>query len=252
MKRIERRRRERLWHSLQVIGLSFAIGALTAAGLSWRLDGVSGGEPTDAVSATAAEISALEAGRSAAVPPASDPEPAHDPAEPRGVQRPGEDAPRPAATTGSVAHSEAVTNLRRRNLEIPVEGVDDDDLRDTFADSRGARAHEALDIMAARNTPVVAVEDGRIAKLFSSKAGGLTVYQFDPSETFSYYYAHLDRYAPGLKDGQTVKRGQVIGYVGTTGNAAPDAPHLHFAIFRLTPERQWWKGEPINPYPVLQ
>ena len=100
--------------------------------------------------------------------------------------------------------------------------------------------------------PVRAVEDGRIAKLFTSEAGGLTIYHFDPSETFAYYYAHLDRYAAGLEEGQRVRRGQVIGYVGSTGNASEDAPHLHFAIFRLTPERQWWKGEPINPYPILK
>jgi murein DD-endopeptidase MepM/ murein hydrolase activator NlpD len=91
-----------------------------------------------------------------------------------------------------------------------------------------------------------------VAKLFTSKAGGLTIYQFDPSGTFSYYYAHLDGYADGLREGQIVHRGDVIGYVGSTGNASADAPHLHFAIFRLTSERQWWKGEPINPYPVLQ
>ena len=107
--------------------------------------------------------------------------------------------------------------------------------------------------MAPRRTPVLAVDDGMIAKLFNSRGGGgLTIYQFDPSEIFCYYYAHLDGYAPGLREGQAVRRGEIIGYVGSTGNASPDAPHLHFAIFRLTPERQWWKGEPINPYPVLK
>jgi peptidoglycan LD-endopeptidase LytH len=105
--------------------------------------------------------------------------------------------------------------------------------------------------MAPRHTPVRAVEGGRIQKLFTSKAGGLTIYQFDPTDTFTYYYAHLDRYADGLREGQTVRRGDVIGYVGSSGNASPNAPHLHFAIFRLTPERKWWKGEPINPYPVF-
>ena len=106
--------------------------------------------------------------------------------------------------------------------------------------------------MAPRGTPVIAVEGGTIAKLFNSKQGGLSIYQFDPSGTYTYYYAHLDRYAAGLKEGQTVRRGDVIGSVGSTGNAAEDAPHLHFAIFRLTPERRWWKGTPINPYPVLR
>jgi murein DD-endopeptidase MepM/ murein hydrolase activator NlpD len=153
-----------------------------------------------------------------------------------------------------VAHEEAVEWLRKRDLKIPVEGADEDDLRDTFADARGSgRAHEALDIMAPRNTPVLAADDGVIAKLFNSQGGGgITIYQFDPTETYCYYYAHLDRYASGLKEGQRVRRGDVIAYVGSTGNASPDAPHLHFAIFRMGLERQWWKGEPVNPYPVLK
>ena len=127
------------------------------------------------------------------------------------------------------------------------------DLRNTFDDGRDGdkRGHEAIDIMAARGTPVLAVDDGRIARLFLSEPGGITVYQFDPSGQFAYYYAHLDRYADGLAEGQTVRRGAVLGYVGTTGNASPDAPHLHFALFRLGPEKQWWKGEPINPFEFL-
>jgi len=148
--------------------------------------------------------------------------------------------------------SNAIGTLRQRHLEIPVEGVRPEELRDTYSEVRGSHAHEAIDIMAPRRTPVVAVDDGRIEKLFTSKAGGLTIYQFDPSSTFSYYYAHLDSYADGIREGAQVRRGDVIAYVGTSGNAAPNAPHLHFAIFRLTPERQWWKGEPINPYPILK
>jgi murein DD-endopeptidase MepM/ murein hydrolase activator NlpD len=231
------------------VGSSFAAGALTAGLLIMRLEPAPEPFVDEApLSATAAEIAALEQGG----PTGPDPEPAHNPAEPRGVERPGEQAPRPTATTGSVGNSNIVEALRRRDLEIPVAGVDDEDLRDTYADARGGRSHEAIDIMAPRHTPVRAVEDGTVAKLFSSEAGGLTIYQFEPSGTFTYYYAHLDRYADGLKEGQALKRGQVIGYVGSTGNAAEDAPHLHFAIFKLTPERQWWKGEPINPYPVLK
>src|SRR5688572_16120720 len=230
---------------LQVIGLSFALGALTAAALVWRLDQESA---APAISATAAEIAALEAANGRT----PDAVPARDPAEPRGAQRPTARTPSPTGTTGSAARASAVEELRERELEMPVAGVDEDDLRDNFSDARGGRTHEALDIMAPRHTPVRAVEDGLIAKLFNSKAGGLTIYHFDPSETFAYYYAHLDRYAAGLAEGQRVRRGQVIGYVGSTGNAAEDAPHLHFAIFRLGPERQWWKGEAINPYPILK
>jgi murein DD-endopeptidase MepM/ murein hydrolase activator NlpD len=141
--------------------------------------------------------------------------------------------------------------LEHRHLVVPVEGVDPDKLVRSFADARDGRKHEALDILAPRNTPVKAVEDGRIARLFSSKAGGITIYQFDPSEQFCYYYAHLERYAEGLAEGNAVRKGQVIGYVGTSGNAPKDTPHLHFAIFQLTAAKRWWEGTPIDPYDVL-
>ena len=167
----------------------------------------------------------------------------------------GAATPEPAATVppAPVSPTEAgeIVALRARALKLPVEGVDRKDLRNTFADARGSRTHEALDILAPRGTKVRAVEEGRVQKLFTSKAGGLTIYEFDPTQTFAYYYAHLDRYEDGLREGQLVKRGDVIGYVGSTGNASPDAPHLHFAIVRLGPEKQWWKGEPINPFLVL-
>lgn len=163
--------------------------------------------------------------------------------------------PEPAAPVppAPVSPGEAgeIVALRARDLKLPVDGVDRDDLRNTFSEARGSRTHEALDILAPRGTKVRAAEDGRIQKLLTSKAGGLTIYQFDPAETFTYYYAHLDRYEDGLREGQVVKRGDVIGYVGSTGNASPDAPHLHFAIFRLGPEKKWWQGEPINPFLVL-
>jgi murein DD-endopeptidase MepM/ murein hydrolase activator NlpD len=144
-----------------------------------------------------------------------------------------------------------IGDLRARHLRLPVAKVDADDLVRSFADKRGGdRLHEAIDILAPRHTPVFAVEDGVLAKFFFSKAGGTTIYQFDPTSTYAYYYAHLDRYAPGVKEGDRVKKGQVIGYVGTTGNAPPDTPHLHFAIFKLTDKKQWWKGTPIDPYDV--
>jgi peptidoglycan LD-endopeptidase LytH len=139
-----------------------------------------------------------------------------------------------------------------RNLTFPVPGIRRENVIDTFNQSRGGgRIHEASDIMADRGTPVVAVDDGTIVKLFLSKPGGVTIYQFDPAQQFCYYYAHLDRYAEGLQEGMSVRRGQVIGYVGSTGNAQANAPHLHFAIFELGPEKQYWKGTPINPYPML-
>jgi len=138
-------------------------------------------------------------------------------------------------------------------LLLPVQGITAAQLQDTFEDARGggARVHEALDIMAPRGTPVLAATGGTIEKLFTSDAGGLTIYEFGPRREHAYYYAHLDRYAAGLKEGQAVERGQVIGYVGSTGNASDDAPHLHFAVFELGPEKDWWQGTPINPYPLL-
>lgn len=138
-------------------------------------------------------------------------------------------------------------------LLLPVQGIAARELRDTFGDGRDGnqRGHEAIDILAPRGTPVLAVADGPIVKLFLSQPGGITIYQFDATEQLAYYYAHLDRYADGLAEGQTVRRGSVLGYVGSTGNASPDAPHLHFAIFKLGPEKQWWKGEPINPFGYL-
>jgi murein DD-endopeptidase MepM/ murein hydrolase activator NlpD len=145
-----------------------------------------------------------------------------------------------------------VEHLRSRGLVPPLPGLDPRRLRDTFDDPRagGARAHVALDIPAPRGTRVVAVEDGVVAKLFTSAGGGLTVYQFDASSTYCYYYAHLDGYAPGLREGQRLGRGDLVGFVGTTGNAPPGTPHLHFAIFRLGTPPRWWEGTPINPYPI--
>jgi peptidoglycan LD-endopeptidase LytH len=150
---------------------------------------------------------------------------------------------------------EAVDELRDRKLRLPLDGVKVESLEGDFAERRTdgkGHQHEAADILAPRNTPIHAVEDGTIAKLFLSKAGGRTIYQFDPTLRFSYYYAHLERYAVGLREGQRVKRGDVIGYVGTSGNAPETTPHLHFAVFVLTPERNWWQGVPIDPYLVFR
>jgi murein DD-endopeptidase MepM/ murein hydrolase activator NlpD len=158
-----------------------------------------------------------------------------------------------AVVTGTRAQAVNVSlrDLAQRELLIPVQGVSRAKLRDNFDEMRGSRKHEALDIMAMRGTPIVAVDAGRVVKLFKSAAGGLTIYQFDPEEQFVYYYAHLDRYAPGVIEGKALKRGEIIGYVGTTGNAPPGAPHLHFTIFRLGPDKRWWTGAALNPYPYL-
>ncbi|SFB88395.1 M23 family metallopeptidase [Massilia yuzhufengensis] len=162
-------------------------------------------------------------------------------------------APAPAAgTTTATAPAAAAAMAVHGKLLLPVQGIKLAALADTYDQPRGSqRHHEALDIMAPKGTPVLAAADGKVEKLFTSKPGGTTLYQFDPSGKYAYYYAHLERYADGVKEGMDLKKGEVLGYVGVTGNSDPNAPHLHFAVFELTPEKQWWKGTPLNPFPLM-
>lgn len=134
----------------------------------------------------------------------------------------------------------------------PINGLRAHDLYDSFNELHYGHRHEAIDIMEPEGTPIRAVVDGTIRKLFLSKTGGKTIYEFDEGRSYCYYYAHLRQYAYGLREGMRVSRGEVIGYVGSTGDASSAAPHLHFAVFQLGPERRWWKGIPIDPYPVLE
>ena len=139
-------------------------------------------------------------------------------------------------------------------LAVPVAGIKPAQLSDTFTQARagGARAHDAIDIMAPRGTAVVAAAPGRVEKIFNSAGGGgLTVYIRSPDKRWIYYYAHLDRYAPGLREGQGINRGTPIGTVGSSGNANPAGPHLHFAIHRMGAGEKWYQGSAINPYPLL-
>jgi peptidoglycan LD-endopeptidase LytH len=138
-------------------------------------------------------------------------------------------------------------------LAIPVSGARPEQLTDTFTQARaGGRVHDAIDIMAPRGTPVIAAAEGTVEKLyFSHGGGGITVYVRSPDRAWMYYYAHLDRYAPGLAEGRQVHRGDPVGVVGSTGDASPAAPHLHFAINRMNPDERWWQGRAINPYPLL-
>jgi len=138
-------------------------------------------------------------------------------------------------------------------LIVPVQGIQASALYDTYDEKRGGgtRVHEALDIPAPRGTPVLSATGGRVLKLFKSVAGGNMVYAADSSEHFILMYAHLDSYANGLAEGQPLHQGQVLGTVGTTGNAPPNLPHLHFALARTNDVKTWWKGAPVNPYPLL-
>lgn len=140
---------------------------------------------------------------------------------------------------------------RPARLLIPVQGITRAQLQDTFKQRRGVRYHHAIDIMARRGTPVVAAGDGEVARVYRHVLGGLCVYQYDAAREHVYYYAHLDRYAAGLREGMVLRRGDPIGYVGSTGNAPESAPHLHFALIKLGPERVWHRGTPLNPYPLL-
>lgn len=138
-------------------------------------------------------------------------------------------------------------------LVVPVAGVQPSQLLDTFADSRSeGRVHDAIDIPAAQGTPVVAAADGQIVKLSQSELGGITIYQLSTDKKLIFYYAHLQRYADGLSEGKFVRQGEVIGYVGDTGNAGPGNYHLHFSIAVVSDPNRYWEGTNINPYPLLR
>ena len=250
-KKLSREVTKRLHAFAAGAGCGFLFGAFLVAAIVWQFGNVIGSRAASEQHPAAAP-SALNRW-SGGLDDAGD-----------GVIR-GRDAEKPVSTIGTskevtppppspepVLSAPPADELDDRDLLVPVEGVGKDQLTRSFEDSRNGRHHEAIDILAPRHTPVKAVEDGRIARLFYSKAGGITIYQFDPTERFCYYYAHLDRYADGLTEGQAVRKGQVVGYVGVSGNAPKNTPHLHFAIFRLTEAKRWWEGTPIDPFDVLR
>lgn len=157
-------------------------------------------------------------------------------------------AARPALTVLAPADA----TLFAHDLELPVAGVSPDALRDSFDSPReGGRVHHAIDIMAPRGTPVLAADDGRVLRLSSNTLGGITVYTIDRSGEFVFYYAHLEGYKRGLVAGDIVTRGDTLGYVGTTGDAPENLPHLHFQILRMPADGKYWAGDPIDPYPLL-
>jgi murein DD-endopeptidase MepM/ murein hydrolase activator NlpD len=148
----------------------------------------------------------------------------------------------------------AMADLRKRELLIPVAGVTTNELYDSFDQARdnGSRRHRAIDIFAPRGTPILSIDDGSVIKLHTSRSGGISVYATDSSERFIYFYAHLDSYHPNLREGMRLTRGDTLGFVGTTGNAPPNTPHLHFAILRASNLARWSSGTPINPVKVLK
>jgi murein DD-endopeptidase MepM/ murein hydrolase activator NlpD len=161
-------------------------------------------------------------------------------------------APSKQARAAKPVEPPTIDVLANRRLGVPVQGIPRAALHDTFTATRsGGRSHKAMDIMAPWGTPVLAADDGRLEKISSNRGGGLAAYQSDPSGQFIYYYAHLAGYADGLKEGQPLRRGDVIGYVGTTGNAPSSAPHLHFQVMLLEQKGRWWGGEAVNPYAAL-
>ncbi len=239
--------------------LSFIFGVIVgAAGLFVWLRQIPHDAPPPPLASTApaAAVPAVAA-------PAAAPAPAPAPADALASQLPPPPTVDPDLTEADLPLKPSTETLTQvpalpqgagapAKLLLPVEGIKPAQLTDTFNQARGKeRRHEALDIMAPKGTRVLAAADGKVVKLFTSKRGGLTVYQFDPTSTWAYYYAHLDHYAAGVKEGVVLKRGDLVGYVGSTGDASPQAPHLHFAVVQLTPEKQWWKGTPVNPFPLL-
>jgi murein DD-endopeptidase MepM/ murein hydrolase activator NlpD len=157
-------------------------------------------------------------------------------------------APEPTGATPSAADLATL----KGELAMPLDGVAPSSLQDTYHESRGDHIHEALDILAPRGTPVRSAAAGRVLKLLDSKAGGLMVYAADASERFILMYGHLDRWADGLRDGAPLRQGQIIGYVGTTGNAPATTPHLHMAVAYTSDVSRWWKGTPVDVRPLLQ
>jgi murein DD-endopeptidase MepM/ murein hydrolase activator NlpD len=175
-----------------------------------------------------------------------------------GAPRPS--SPRPARVVtrseptgiGALSSSETVNYILARGMLVPVAGITVPQLRDSFDEGRdGERVHRALDILAPRGTPVLSADDGRVLRVRANALGGNTVYATDPQGRVVYYYAHLDAYQPGLTEGATIARGDTLGFVGTTGNAPKDTPHLHFQVMRMPSDGKYWDGEAINPFPLF-
>ena len=222
-----------------------AVVFAAVAALVWYLSVAYWTQPVAPLAAPRGDAEAGASPRASATPaptatPGLTPSPSPSPAQQ------GQAAPDGAAPT-TTAQAPA------GRLLIPVAGVRPEQLQDTFKESRSeGRVHDAIDIMAPRDTPVLAAASGRIIKLFNSQRGGITLYQLDDDNTTVYYYAHLERYAEGIKEGHYARRGDVIGYVGDSGNATPGNTHLHFQVYRIKDPKHFWTGENLNPYTLLK
>ncbi|HVX42046.1 MAG TPA: M23 family metallopeptidase [Gemmatimonadaceae bacterium] len=161
--------------------------------------------------------------------------------------------PVPPDRNGSMAAMSDLEYLDDRHLLVPVAGADMSKVADTFEDGRdgGERTHHAIDILAPRGTPILAADDGTILRMSSNKLGGITMYTIDPNHRLVYYYAHMDHYNDAMSPGRAIQKGDTLGYVGTTGNAPKDTPHLHFQVMRWPADGKYWNGEPIDPYEAL-
>jgi len=228
--------------------LGFALGVLCLAGVLWRFGGL--------------RLKAgLETAHQQQPPPPTLPLDLNGMvAQARNIQTPPSaipppvDAPPPPPPAQGSADRAALDILGTHGprLGLPIAAVDPRKLTDSFQEVRDGHKHEALDIMAPSGTPVLAVAEGSVAKLFNSKQGGLAVYQFDNTGQWCFYYAHLDHYAPGLKEGTLLHKSEVLGYVGTSGDSPANAPHLHFAVFQLGPDKKWWAGTAVDPLPLFE
>lgn len=166
---------------------------------------------------------------------------------------PPSDTPAPVPAPDTLRRPETRGGVDPLDLIIPVAGIEADELIDTFNEARSqGRVHNAIDIIAPQGTPVLAAADGKIVRLFTSEKGGLTIYQLAPDNRTVYYYAHLDAYDTGLKAGKRVRQGEIIAYVGDTGNAVPGNYHLHFAIWQTDDPKSFWDGDAVNPFPLLR
>ena len=236
--------------AVAVIGLAFiAVGAAVKSGFIQIHRGGAKADSTAAVVRTGAGDVEMRVPRSDSGMASS---PAKAPPTPRELASDTLVAVPDASDSNAVRPTPAELAQLASEMIVPVVGVKPDDLLDTFDEPRGTRRHNALDIPAPRGTPVLAAAGGKILRLFSSQAGGLMVYASDPTDRFVLMYGHLDGYAKGIADGMPLARGDTIGFVGTTGNAPPNLPHLHFAIARTTNVARWWTGMPVDPRPLLR